>query len=370
MLMGWRMNVTSATCVCSYNEWDPLEEVIVGVVDGAAVPVWDHLIDAIVPAGQGEFFRRFGGQAWPTEEVRAAARELEYFADVLKSEGVTVRRPNHTSFARPFSTPQWSQPSGLYAAMPRDYLLIVGDTIIESAMAWRSRYFEGLAYRELLKEYFDRGARWSPAPRPELNDRLYATSSTMHAADVDDGGFCSAITEFEPVFDAADFIRLGHDIIVQRSHVTNSAGIEWVRRCLGATYTIHEHRFNDQYPMHIDASIMPLAPGKVLINPERVRDIPAPIKGWDLLRAPRSSLPSSHPMRMCSPWVVMNVLSLDERRVIVEAQEEPMIRALREWGFEPIPVPFRSFYSFGGSFHCATVDVRRRGGLNRWSIGQ
>ncbi len=56
----------------------------------------------------------------------------------------------------------------------------------------------------------------------------------------------------------------------------------------------------------------------------------------------------------------MNILMLDEERVIVERQDEPMIKALKGWGFKPILCNFRNFNSFGGSFHCATLDVRRR----------
>ncbi len=69
---------------------------------------------------------------------------------------------------------------------------------------------------------------------------------------------------------------------------------------------------------------------------------------------------------MTSAWINMNILMLDERRVIVERQDEPMIKALRSWGFEPIPCNFRHFNSFGGSFHCATLDVRRRGTLQSY----
>jgi glycine amidinotransferase len=69
---------------------------------------------------------------------------------------------------------------------------------------------------------------------------------------------------------------------------------------------------------------------------------------------------------MSSAWVSMNVLSLDEKRVIVESQETALMDALRAWGFEPIPCPFRGFNALGGSFHCATVDVRRRGTLQSY----
>jgi len=52
--------------------------------------------------------------------------------------------------------------------------------------------------------------------------------------------------------------------------------------------------------------------------------------------------------------------------VVVERQDEPMISAMKKWGFTPIPCNFRNFNSFGGSFHCATLDVRRRGKLESY----
>ena len=82
-----------------------------------------------------------------------------------------------------------------------------------------------------------------------------------------------------------------------------------------------------------------------------------------MLTAPAPSIPLGHPLYMTSRWINMNVLSLDEERVVVERSDEPMIAALERWGFQPIPCSFRSFNTFGGSFHCATVDVRRRGTL-------
>jgi len=75
------------------------------------------------------------------------------------------------------------------------------------------------------------------------------------------------LTEFEPVFDAADFFRCGRDLFVTRSNVTNASGIEWLRRHLGDGYRIHEIESRCPNPMHIDTTILPLGPGKILINP-------------------------------------------------------------------------------------------------------
>jgi len=62
----------------------------------------------------------------------------------------------------------------------------------------------------------------------------------------------------------------------------------------------------------------------------------------------------------------MNVLSLDPRRVVVETSQVSMVRALENWGFEPMPCAFRHYAPFGGAFHCATLDVRRRGHLQSY----
>jgi glycine amidinotransferase len=94
------------------------------------------------------------------------------------------------------------------------------------------------------------------------------------------------------------------------------------------------------------------------------------LKSWDLLVAPRPDpLPRGSwrfTVSFCSPWISVNVLSLDERRVVVEKNQVSLQRALRDWGFEPIPCPFLSYAVFGGAFHCATLDVRRRGELRSY----
>ncbi len=65
-------------------------------------------------------------------------------------------------------------------------------------------------------------------------------------------------------------------------------------------------------------------------------------------------------------WLSMNVLLLDEERVICEKSQEPTIHALKDWGFKPIPCNFMNFNPFGGAFHCATLDIRRRGTLQSY----
>jgi len=352
----------SSCPVSAHNEWDPLEEVIVGIVDDASFPGWHLAIPPVLPPHQVATFRRDAGTPFPAELVAAAARELDEFARLLEGEGIVVRRPEPIPQRRTYATLDWAS-TGMYAAMPRDALLVVGNEIIECPMAWRSRYYESLAYRPLLKRYFRGGARWSAAPRPELTDEQFDQDWAEPAAGEPTR---LVVTEFEPTFDAADFIRCGRDIIGQKSNVTNEFGVDWLRRHLGDGYQVHVFEFHDAHPMHIDATLLPVAPGKLLVNPERVPEVPRLFKGWDVMQAPPPVLPDSHPLYMTSKWINMNILMLDPQRAVVERQDEPMIDALRAFGVTPVPCDFRHFNSFGGSFHCATLDVRRRGTLESY----
>lgn len=351
--------------VNSHNEWDPLEEIIVGTLEGAADLTWEIGFEAVTALEHLERSRKYhmahGGQPVAAAHKLLAQRELDQFVKILESEGVCVRRPTTIDHSRPLASPEWVSAGGNCHANPRDVLIVFGDDIVEAPMSWRSRYFEFLAYRKLVKEYFAQGARWTAAPKPELTHQTYDHDWRR--------GESYVTTEFEPVFDAADVARCGKDIFVQRSHVTNDFGIDWLSRHLGDAYRVHRVEFDDYRAIHIDATFVPLAPGKLIVNPDRpIKQMPDVIanSGWDVLEAPRSTLPESHPWYHSFRWLSMNVLCLDEKRVIVERSEEPMIKALKSWGMEPIPCPFRQNYRFGGSFHCATVDIRRRGTLQSY----
>lgn len=363
-----KLPIPKPSCpVNSYNEWDPLEEVIVGRVDGAMFGEWDIINKWTFPPEEWESIETIVGKGeipYPPEFVEAARKELNEFIYILESEGVKVRRVDPVDYSAPYSTPDWQTGCGFCAANPRDVFMVIGNEIIEAPMADRTRYFETWAYRSLLKEYFKAGAKWTAAPKPQLLDAQY-DMNFQFAEPGEELRF--VVTEFEPTFDAADFVRCGRDIFAQKSHVTNSLGIEWLQRHLGDEYRIHIIESLCPYTIHIDTTFMPLAAGKVLVNPEflDINKLPKILKSWDIL-IPPEPVPYSSKLKMMSDWIQINVLMLDEERVIVEKSQEPLIKALKDWGFKPIPCSFENYYPFLGSFHCATLDIRRRGELQSY----
>lgn len=136
-------------------------------------------------------------------------------------------------------------------------MLVIGDEIIETPMAWPCRYFETHSYRGLLKACFRRGARWTAAPKPQLTEALYDPDYRTPGPGEP---MRYVLTEFEPAFDAADFVRAGRDLFVIRSKVTDRLGIEWMRRHLGPGYRIHEIESRRRAPVHIDCRPSPASP--------------------------------------------------------------------------------------------------------------
>ena len=155
----------SSSIVNSHNEWDPLEEVIVGIPEGACYLPWHISLEASTHENYvrevGEVHRVLGGMLRPQEQVEAVQKQLDEFVHILKQEGVVVRRPEIINQARPYSSMDWSCPGGNAQANPRDSLLVVGNQIIEAPMAYRSRFFEVHGYRKILQDYFEKGAGWA-----------------------------------------------------------------------------------------------------------------------------------------------------------------------------------------------------------------
>src|ERR1035438_3865501 len=92
--------------VNSWNEWDPLEEVIVGTARGAR------------ELGFEPAFRAYGGQesargrAIPQALVDEAERQLDDFARVLEGLGIKVRRPEVVDHSAVVKTPDWEADGG------------------------------------------------------------------------------------------------------------------------------------------------------------------------------------------------------------------------------------------------------------------
>jgi hypothetical protein len=122
--------------VWSCNEWDPLEEVIVGNPLGARFPYAD-------PSTQlAEFpdraLKDIPQGAFPQQIIEETEEDLDAFVSVLEGLGITVKRPETWPHEKRFSTVHWES-EGYYNYCPRDIMLVIGDQIIETPNVIRSQ---------------------------------------------------------------------------------------------------------------------------------------------------------------------------------------------------------------------------------------
>ncbi len=355
--------------VNSWNEWDALKHVIVGRADGGCIPPGEPALDAKVPE-DSDMRGRWGPR--PQETVDRANALLDAFAAMLEGRGIRVDRPTPIDFSQPVATPDWETGAQFGCMPPRDVLLTVGSEILEATMSYRCRWFEYLCYRPLLKAYYeaDPAMRHEAAPKPRLTDASYRPDYLSEKIGEAQRLEWTAAkyfvtTEEEPLFDAADVLRFGRDLVVQHGFTTNLKGIDWLARHF-PDHRVHAVNFpGDPYPIHIDATFTPLRPGLILNNPQR--RLPDPQRGfferngWEIVDAAPPAHQTPPPLCYSSVWLSMNVLMLDPKTVCVEASEVFQMEQLDKLGFEVVPVALRDAYAFGGGLHCCTADVLREG---------
>ncbi len=366
-------NETKKTVVNSWNEWDPLKHVIVGRADGTMIQAPELAVQREWPE-HGFTSGKYG--PYPKEMEEKANEQLDNLARILEQRGIRVDRPTPIDFSQAVQTPDWVQETMFGCMPPRDLLLTVGNEILEATMSYRSRWYEYLCYRPLLEQYFkqDPNFRFEAAPKPRLTEGTYkrdfwknwkSLSEEEKWKKAEENDWIP--TEKEPLFDAADVVRCGKDLFVQKSMVTNDAGIDWLQRHY-PDHRIHKVWYKELTPWHMDTTIVPLRPGLVFFNPVRTPLEKAQRElfeknDWEIMEAPETVLEKKRPMTFCSLWLNINRLVLDPKTVCVEASETPVIEMLDKHGFEVIPVPFYEVSPFGGGLHCGTADVLREGTL-------
>lgn len=344
--------------VWSCNEWDQLEEVIVGNPLHARFPAPD------VSTQMAEFPDRSLDEIprgpFPQKIIEETEEDLNEFVQALEKQGVTVKRPDTWQHDAKFSTINW-ETEGYYNYCPRDIMLVIGDQIIETPNVIRSRAQETYSYRTLLMDYMKSGARWYSAPKPMLLDSLFDVDMEKPMPRND-----------EPAFDAANILRFGEDLLYLVSATGNEMGGQWLQNILGDKFRIHYLK-DVYYGSHIDSTFVALRPGLILCNPARINDdtLPEMFKQWEVIYSPPMENTDMHDAdykskSIGSDWIDMNALSISPSMVVVDKDQSALIKLLEKKGLDVIPLKLRHSKMLGGGFHCVTLDTRRKGTLERY----
>ncbi|TBR56783.1 inosamine-phosphate amidinotransferase 1 [Mastigocladus laminosus UU774] len=337
------------------NEWDTLEEVIVGRAANARIACPDRGLFAVEYRDYGSIENIPSGQ-YSDRIIEETEEDLDKLVSTLQSLGIVVQRPDVVDHAIKFRTPDWES-DGQYNYCPRDLFIAVGTWIIEAPMTLRARLFETISFKPILMDYLQSGARWISAPKPRLADEIY----NIHDSSI------SAINNYEPLFDAANILRLGKDIFYLISDTGNRCGAFWLQTILGEEYRVHTYD-NIYSGSHLDTTIALIRPGLVVVNAERVgeQNLPDLFKGWDVIYLTEVVDIGYTATSYASKWIGINLLMVNPNLAIVDKSQTPLIKQLEKHGVDVVQLQLRHARTLGGGFHCVTLDVRRKGSLESY----
>mgnify|MGYP001249219399 FL=1 len=323
------------------NEWDQLEEVIVGSAIGSKIPKPNKsLMSCMYPTYTEKEILTSSGlfPAWLVEEQE---EDLDALSNTLKSLGVKVHRPDLTK-----------EPEYHYHC-PRDLTLIVGNTIIETPSPLIDRKNETQAYKDIFTKKWKDGYKWVKAPTPSYKEENYQT---------DDIDRKPTLLNKEPMFEAANCMRINNDILYQVSNTGNELGGQWLQDILMDKKV---HILHDLYSYaHLDSTIIPLREGLVLYNASRVtqENEPKLFKSWDKIwidecysASNKTELPWG-----ASAWIGLNLLSVNPNLAIVDKKQKQVIEKLKKHDIDIIPLELRHDRLLAGGFHCVTLDLSRK----------
>lgn len=373
----------------SFDEWSPLREVVLGSAAGYRSQTrdlsfelfyFDNLVQDNPRSHRGYYptladNRNAAERVQSPPNIRVKQRyveelneDVENMAATFESLGVDVLRPMRSSDScDTFSTLAWSA-TALPPLNVRDNTLIAGTEIVETPPMMRSRYFETQLLKPLFQRYFEEGARWTVMPRPWMTD---ASFDLTRATEVGGMELVSSVSAspydvgIEMLFDAAQCLRFGKDIIVNVANQNHMLGYRWLERHFEGVFRLHLlDRLTDS---HIDSALMPLRPGLMLIRTKNfLKYLPPSLQKWTCIEAPvphSRNFPQydNDDVILTSPYIDLNVLSIDEDTVMVNDASPELMRQLESYGFTVVPVRHRHRRLFGGGLHCFTLDTVRDG---------
>jgi N-dimethylarginine dimethylaminohydrolase len=344
--------------VWSCNEWDQLEEVVVGNPLGARFPTAD--LSTQITEYPDRPLEEIPQGPFPQWIIDETEEDLSAFVAVLKKAGVTVKRPETWPHEAKFSSIHWES-GGYYNYCPRDIMLVIGDQIIETPNVMRSRAQETFSYRKLMVEYLRSGAKWYSAPKPMLLDSLFDVDLNKPTPRND-----------EPAFDSANVLRMGRDLLYLVSGTGNELGGQWLQTILGNDFRVHFLK-DVYYGSHIDSTFVALRPGLLLCSPARINEntLPEIFKQWEVIYSPPMESTGKYDAdylsrSIGSKWIDMNLFSINPNLVVVDQDQTALIKLLEKQGLDVIPLKLRHSKMLGGGYHCITLDIRRKGTLQSY----
>lgn len=363
--------------IFSKNEWDPLKEVIVGNIFEDYTFNIDLSFKLFFQDNYGWGFRVADKEIVKVKEkhIFELKEDIDELVKTLKQESIKVHRPNKLSkVIKRDNGNDWSSEM-IPALNVRDQSIIIDDTIVETSPCQRCRYYEN----ELLQDIFAQSnSKHLKMPKSKMLDENFDQDLLKKRAKInneqrevktfeaellmiDESEIKNHIDpNIEMMIDGANCVRFGDDIIINVANRNQYLGYLWFKEHFPNKKWHVMHAISNN---HLDSFIVPICEGVLLLRDPKIQ-LPEFLKDWKIIIPPeptQTQFPTydSNDIIVTSPYIDMNVLSLDGNKIITNSLFPELSELLYKEGFDPIPVQHRHRRIFGGGFHCFTLDLLR-----------
>lgn len=359
--------------IFSENEWSPLKEVIVG----NTFDIFEMEVDL-------SFKLFFKDNLWgwlqgspdkitiKKQYIDELNEDISGLVNTLIAENITVHRPKLPTTIEKY-TIGGVEVTGMPPLNVRDQTIIIDDTLVETAPCQRSRYFENNTMSHIFNNI---DGNWLRMPKSQMRDEnfdmelIQIKRDLVHTVGSDytksdffknDDFIIDVPDQYDIMIDGANCVRFGKDIIINIANRNQYLGYLWFKEHFPNK---NWHPIYSLCDNHLDSFIIPLCEGVLLLrNKLFLEQIPDFLKEWKIIYPPNTTpqFPAynENDALLTSTYIDMNVLSLDDKKIICNTLYPELSELLYKEGFDPIPVQHRHRRIFGGGFHCFTLDLLR-----------
>lgn len=319
-----------ANKVSVHHEWGTLKEVVCGIPNFRIPEKLPEVVYKYAPAEGIKFLEANLGknlkEADPTA-YKVISDQMDTAVAILEKRNIKVHRLNEVSDDENAYLSRISPP-GIIQFFPRDPMIVIGRSFIETELFFPLRRRERFGVRSALAERL-----------ADSDAQVVSVPIADPVQEQQDGSWGAG-----PFLEGGDVFLLGKDIYVGNTgNASNTAGIQWLSQYLGDSYNVHEIKLSNKF-LHLDCCLATPRHGLAIVCREAFVDgLPEFLNGWDFIDVP---------FKDAKEKLACNGLVLDDKTILIASGLDYLAKGLREAGQKVIETPFDAVYQYGGAFRC------------------
>lgn len=302
-----------------YNEYDPLEKVIIGSAESLYFPDTHEIEQEEGMTAWKQFvtkhvYPRIKGKKVPEFVKRQFKKELSSLKTLLEEQGVEVLTVDPV-------IPKAEDVPGIGQMYARDSVMCLDEYLIEGNLQIDMRKKELLGYKKII-EGISRENQVLSVP-----------------------------TEGEIYLE-------GGDVIIDKPYVfvgvgkyaSNLAGVQWLREHLDDSWKVIPIQLANDAILHLDCCMTIIGPKTAIIHRDSLQQpLPKELSDFRFIEIDEKT----------RKQMGSNVLVIGPNKVVVQKRHRALQESLKKAGFTVFPLSFTWHALLDGAFRCATCPLSR-----------